>query len=171
MPINTCPHCQSDENTFDAKFCISCGKAIESLSTEPQIVDSKNLSSSQVGQTIQKTELEKTIKKSSSALLAVAIIQLVFGLFICAIASFPPAVTIAVLAIAFIFFALWFWSKKSPFPAAVAGLVIFITLHAIEAIADPTAIARGIIMKIIIISLLAKAVKAGVTYKKLTETA
>ena len=66
-----------------------------------------------------------------------------------------------------VFFALYFWARKQPLPASIVGLLVYVTMHLLDAIADPTAIARGIIMKIIIIAILVNAIQAGVKYRQL----
>ena len=49
----------------------------------------------------------------------------------------------------------------------VTGLVVFVTLHLVEAVMDPTSIIRGILIKIIVIVLLVSAIQAGIKYRRL----
>jgi hypothetical protein len=104
----------------------------------------------------------------------VAVIQSVFGAIV-VFALMPnnvPAQTrnivmVSVFGIAAVFFALYFWARKQPLPASIVGLVVFVTLHVLDAIADPAALMRGIVMKIIIIAILVNAIQAGVKYRQL----
>ena len=74
---------------------------------------------------------------------------------------------ITLFGIAALFYGLYFWARRNPLPAAIVGLTLFVTLHLIDAIADPTQLARGIIMKVIIVAMLVQAIQAGVKYKRL----
>lgn len=55
---------------------------------------------------------------------------------------------------------------KFPLPATIIALVLFITLHAIDAVADPSALARGWLVKILVIVALVKAIQAAAAYEK-----
>lgn len=55
---------------------------------------------------------------------------------------------------------------KYPIPATVAGLVLYIGCFAVGAILDPSSIAKGIIIKIIIVAGLFKAMKAAIESEK-----
>ncbi|HZN39339.1 MAG TPA: hypothetical protein VFD82_11085 [Planctomycetota bacterium] len=47
-----------------------------------------------------------------------------------------------------VFLGLYFWARKSPIPALATALGLFVTAHAVEAVVDPAAIVRGIIVKV-----------------------
>jgi hypothetical protein len=64
-----------------------------------------------------------------------------------------------------LYFGLWQWSKKQPLPAAATGLGIYVTLHAANAVADPATLAQGIFVKIAILVMLVRAVRAGVVLR------
>jgi len=107
------------------------------------------------------------MKRSFGALLAVAILQtlataLIFGL------TGDVVTTLVVGVIAALFYGLAFWSRQQPFPAAVTGLVVLVTLWLIDFALDPASIARDIIIKAIILLVLIRAVQAGITHRKLT---
>ena len=61
-------------------------------------------------------------------------------------------------AASFLFVGLFFWAKKNPFSACLSALVIYVLSHLFSAIIEPKTIIQGIIVKIIIITVLAKAV-------------
>src|ERR1700677_1906075 len=133
MPDARCPHCGSS-NSPGVSFCAACGKALPNLnSSGPLIVSGDQFASTASGQKLQADELHKQARKASGALLAVAIIQSLFLAFIffmlikaqgSAHMLVPPAL-VELGVIAAIFWGLYFWSRKSPFPAAIAGLVIY----------------------------------------------
>jgi hypothetical protein len=160
-----CPHCGASQ-TAESAFCTSCGKALPSgTPTGPRIVDNIADLQTDAGRTLQGAELEKELKKATRALLAVAIMQVLFGglLLVLSMAtnagdavdlpgqslpkSLSAAVFVSVFTIGAIFFGLYFWARKSPFPAAIVGLVLFLTVHALDALASPAALGRGIIIK------------------------
>ncbi|MCB9853498.1 MAG: zinc ribbon domain-containing protein [Phycisphaerales bacterium] len=171
-----CPHCNS-ENAEGASYCRSCGKALPNpASTGPRIIEPSGFATTAAGSRAQTAELQAQIKKASGALLAVAIIQWAVGALLyflrdqfAEIQQIDPdgmnIVLAAVAIIGIVFFGLYLWSRKSPFPAAVVGLVVFVTLHLVEALIDPTTLYKGLLVKIIIIAILVGAVRAGVRYR------
>jgi len=177
MPSSPCPHC-SAVNPNEASFCAACGKALPGLApSAPKFVDANDQAATRAGRSLQAEELRKALKKATGALLAVAILQCLFGVLLIWLGpmmlgggdggGMPPAVFIAVFSIAAIFFGLYLWARRNPLPAAICGLVVFVTVHLLDALADPTAIVRGIFIKIIIILVLARAISAGARYRKL----
>jgi hypothetical protein len=55
---------------------------------------------------------------------------------------------------------------KFPLPVTIIALILFITLHAIDAIADPSALMRGWLIKILVVVALVKAIQAAAAYEK-----
>ncbi|MGZ9124713.1 MAG: zinc-ribbon domain-containing protein [Candidatus Binatia bacterium] len=170
-----CPHCGA-ENQATSTFCESCGKALPSTaSTGPRLVTDTVIPSTAAGRQLVSEELQRYAKKAKNALLAVAIIQCVFGLIIYGVASanlpsgqsLPPIVLITIFGIGAIFFGLYAWARHSPLPAAIVGLTLFVTMHLVDGLVDPTQFGRGIIMKVIIVVMLVQAIQAGIKYKRL----
>ena len=60
-----------------------------------------------------------------------------------------------------VFLALWFWARVSPLPALSSALVLFVSVHLLEAVVDPTSLARGIILKVFVIGGLSKGIKSA----------
>ena len=54
------------------------------------------------------------------------------------------------------FIALGFWAKKKPYTAIICALILYGMFILINALIDPVAIIKGIIMKIVIVSALIK---------------
>lgn len=167
-----CPHCNSPCST-EAVYCTNCGKAVSAGMAGPRIVSGAGIANTETGRSLQAEALVKNMKKSFGALLAVGILQAVFGTVILTTLNSQNAelgVSISILAvyvygIAAIFLALAMWARRSPFPASIIGLVVFLTVHLLEAIADPKTIVNGIIVKIIVILILSKAISAGAQHR------
>jgi hypothetical protein len=110
----------------------------------------------------------------SGWILALAILQFVGGLVLYGMtiskssASDRAAmlVLITTMGLAVIFFGLWIWGRKSPFPALLTALVVFVTFHLLDAVLDPMSLLRGIIMKIVIIFGLCTALKKAYIAKR-----
>jgi cytochrome b561 len=181
----TCPHC-SATNPPNSSFCVSCGKALPSVDdVGPRLVTGAATAVSRTGRSLQVDQLAKQCRKAYGTLLAVGILQAVFGTVIVfgmvrSGGPTPPTgqlegeaapvgvLVASVYGIAVVFCGLAFWARRSPLPAAVVGLVVYITVHLLDAVADPTALLRGILMKAIIVLVLAKAISAGARHRALS---
>jgi hypothetical protein len=171
----SCPHCGT-ANQSAASFCEACGKALPTLTAAaPRIVTEAALPSTAAGRQLLGAELQKHLKKAKGALLTVAVMQTIFGALIIGVSkatlpageTVPAVLVITLVGIAAIFYGLYAWARRSPLPAAIVGLILFVTLHLIDALADPRQITRGLIVKVIIVAMLAQAIQAGVKYKRL----
>jgi hypothetical protein len=136
-------------------FCDSCGSSLNDYSPE-----------------IEALYLPK-LKKARGWILAVGILYGVSGLILSAVmrrklgdelAGFVLMTNLALMAI---HIGLWAWAKRAPFAAAVVALVLYITVHLAEAVSDPSSIARGLLIKIIFLSALIQAIKAGLEIRRL----
>ena len=196
MNTVVCPHCNAANNA-GAGFCASCGKALPAASPiSPRVITGDVMASTSAGMKLQTDELQKTAKSASGALMAVAIIQTVVGgLLLVLFMNIPvgrrPPVNLAimfvpVLGVGAIFWALYFWSRSNPLPAAIVGLVIYVTVWVLDIVATLVTIANepsgaggpgtrsptsslssGIFIRIIIIAMLARAISAGAKHRKL----
>jgi hypothetical protein len=172
-----------------AAFCESCGKALPAAApTGPRVVTAEALPQTAIGHRMVSDELVKQQKTASTALLVVGLIQLtcgaiaLFALQKAAPGQFNPVLFVIQFGVAAIFLGLWAWSRKSPLPAAIVGLVLYVTLVVINVISAMMALAAnpdsprsgfgglGIgLLDIIIIVILAQAIMAGLKYKRLLE--
>lgn len=118
---------------------------------------------------------EPTAKAGNGSgwILALAILQLVGGLIMYGItATKAPAgeasviVLISTMGLAAVFFGLWVWGRKSPFPALLTALIVFVTFHLLDAVLDPLSLLRGIIVKIVILVGLGTALKKAYVAKR-----
>jgi hypothetical protein len=186
-----CPHCRA-LNPVGSAFCESCGKALPTGATAgPRIIAGNQFATTAAGQKLQSDELEKQAKKAAGALLAVAVVQTAFGALVYFLlqnagpqaAAAAQSTVVVVFGVAVIFWGLYFWARKAPFPAAIVGLVVYVTLWLLDLIVWAVAISNhpgaagtgaaaagpfnGIIIKIIIIAVLINAIKAGAKHRQL----
>jgi hypothetical protein len=193
MTVSTmqCPHCGA-VNPAGSAFCQSCGKAMPTAyQTGPRVVGANEFAATAAGQKLQSDELRKQAKKASGALLAVAIIQTAATAIIFAIiqsSSNPSApliinkTVVAIMgALAAIFWALWFWSRVSPLPAAIVGLVLYGTIVVINVVMTVSQMSEtggrgtgiggiGIgWLDILIIAVLVQGIQAGAKHRKLLQ--
>lgn len=197
MATVACPHCAA-ANTAGVAFCATCGKALPSMyATGPRVVTGGAMATTSAGVKLQADELHRQARKASGALLTVAIIQTVVGGILFAVFSSLPGaagrINIPwlfgpVVAVGAIFWALYFWSRSNPLPAAIVGLVIYVTVWVLDIIggivmmsntpsggtpSGPGAglhinpISSGIFIRIIIIVMLVRAIQAGSQHRKL----
>ncbi|MEX2213087.1 MAG: zinc ribbon domain-containing protein [Phycisphaeraceae bacterium] len=169
-----CPHC-GGANLYDAAFCEACGKALPT-GHGPRIVKDSELATTSAGRSVQQLELAKTMKKAFGALLAVAIIQVIATVLISFAGNDPrvdkkalQTVLIVMGGIGAGFFVLAIWARSSPLPAAVVGLVVYVSLHLISGILDPTTLYQGLLIKIIVVAVLIQAIQAGIQHRKLVQ--
>ena len=164
--MSFCPHCGAPVEPT-AAFCATCGKAVSSGSTGPRIVEREDLASTEAGIKLQAESLLKQSHKAFVCLLVVALLQFVAAFIFLGLAPGMPHVSVVVGIIGGIFLGLAVWARRSPLPAAITGLVILLTLWAVDAVVDPTTLVHGIIVKLIVLLVLGRAIQAGVRYRQL----
>jgi hypothetical protein len=185
----SCPHCGAT-NPAGAAFCESCGKALPAMvPTGPRVVTADALPQTAIGHRMVGDELVKQQKKASSALLIVGILQMTCGAIALTFLSraaptvkVNPIYFIIPLAVGGAFIGLYFWSRKSPLPATIVGLVLYVTIVVINVVTQITTLAQnpdaprtglggiGIgWLDIVVIAILAQAIGAGLKYKRLLE--
>ena len=161
-PSTTCPHCGAT-NPAGMQFCAACGKALPAAApTGPRVVGTTEYAGTALGQSLQLEQLHKQAKRASGALLAVAIIMTIFATIIFFVVrsmaggggagvgprnaqlaemlNMGTAVVMMILAV--VFWGLYVWSRSQPLPAAIAGLVVYGTLIAVNVITTMAAAAE-----------------------------
>jgi hypothetical protein len=71
------------------------------------------------------------------------------------------------LALAAIYFGLFYWARRNALAATVIALLLFITVHAISAVLDPKTLMYGILVKVLFIAALVAAISAAQRERKL----
>ncbi len=115
----------------------------------------------------------------SGWILAIAIMQFFGGLIMYAITASNSSgtdagalgVLITTMSLAGIFFGLWLWGRKAPFPALLTALIVFVSFHLLDAVLDPMALLRGIIVKVLVLAGLGSALKKAYREKREKELA
>jgi MFS superfamily sulfate permease-like transporter len=74
------------------------------------------------------------------------------------------------LVLGALYLVLWWWAKTKPLPAAVIALLLFITIHVINAVMQPESIYQGILVKILFTLALVRAITAANEERHLTVT-
>lgn len=75
-------------------------------------------------------------------------------------------VGVGFVGVGIIFFILGSYIYKYPVPCTVLALVLYLSGAAISAMIDPATVARGLLIKIIIIVVLAKAIQSALAYRR-----
>lgn len=152
LACSSCNH----SNPGTSSFCEECGTALVDPAKAEREADE-----------IEASFMLDRVKKARGALYAVAVLQLLGGLF--EVADTPTddqiVVVVVVGGLSAVFAGLGWWCSRSPFAAALIGLFVFVGIHALAALGDPQNIYQGIVVKVVVIAVLARAVKAGVEYR------
>jgi len=175
----SCPHCGSSDNQPGTLFCRACHKALPIPGATPRLVEGRAMPTTAAGYQVQAQELTAVTRKAGGALLTVAIIQLIVGGVVYLSARTLPGpqaaqaivVSVIIAGVGVVFLALYAWSKVNPLAAAITGLTLYLLIHLADAMLDPTAIARGFIVKIFVISVLCRAISAGMKHRNLRAAA
>lgn len=180
-----CPHC-GGRNAGSPLFCGKCGKAVPAaVRTGPRVVSGlgeEDMPTSTAGREMLGGHLNKEMKKAGWALLAVAVVQTVMGpiILIAKVSAMEgghpgmvyrvkPVAWLIIFGIAAAFWGLYAWSRRSPMPAAIVGLVLYVTLLVVDAIYDPSTIVQGWLVKGFVIVALSQALVAGVKARRMEQ--
>ena len=145
------------ENAMTAQFCGTCGCSFESIQAE-------------LNEAYQEEAelLRRQAKNASGWLMVVAGLQGASGaLYSLTRGGEFDIVVGASMAMVVLFLGLAIWARRNPAAASIVTLVLLGSMWLVEAIADPTSLFRGIIIKIIVIVVLTRAIKAGIRYREL----
>ena len=146
---DVCVSCGETLNRGDA-FCDSCGTKVLTATDRHY----------------HQTQIEPHLEKGRKWLGAMAILYALGGLLFGVVQQSMLIFAIN-LVLAGVQTGLWLWSKKNLLPAAVTSLVLFVSIHLLDAITDPASIFRGIIMKVLFIAALVQAIRAGLSARTL----
>ena len=180
MSTIECVHCGAF-NEVGAQFCESCGKVIAvEGGGGPRILSEDEIATSDSGKEVHGDLAFTKARSAARSILVIAVLQtlgvfLFFGL--AQSDELGPEekeglmfVVYVLTFIAAVFWGIWYWSRSNPFVASIVGLVLISTLYIADAIVDPSQIAKGIIIKIIIIYYLIQAVKHGAEHRKIVQS-
>lgn len=105
----------------------------------------------------------REVKKAQSVMLLVVTVQVLGMVYLLVTGELDATMTVVMLAFTSVYVGLWAWCKRDPLAASIVGLVVFVVVHAIEALIDPSALARGLV----IIVVRDGSVRSGLEHRKL----
>ncbi len=176
---NHCPHCWVG-NDPGHRYCEACGKAMPlAQRREPRVVG-RSLARTRPGRELQLPELKRQAKVARVVLLLLTVLSGLLGVF-CLVLMTNPAgrlgpdevSTYAAAAAAMgvqtlLYLGLWWWAERSPLPASIAGLILFLTFAAVAALADPVAVlGGGWTLLVAFTAIFCKAISDGVKHRQL----
>ena len=157
-----CSQCSSEIKS-DSKFCTNCGF--------PENGDEKEKAVFHANKAMKKNQIMDDNKKVTSArktLYWLAGIFMFFGL-VQFFMTESLEVLLSNVILAVIFLLLAYWSQKRPFAAILSALLLYVTVIALNAIIEPYTLAKGIFVKIIILSFLIKGTYSASQISKINE--
>ena len=176
--LRSCHNCGLETDPMKS-FCPRCGEHVGRID---------GLESKSGGFSTQRQSLAEAaavscpeIKSARSAIMTVAVLTLLFAgvlwwlLGTDSVQSAAKAEQLAdakgavkiVAAFGVLFIGLFFWAKTHPFAATLTALLIYGGEWLVSACMNPETASNGIFIKIIIIMMLAKGVKAGWEYNQI----
>lgn len=118
----------------------------------------------------QDADAEAVIGRSgANTLLAVTLLELVgttLLFFVFSDYSPDPFALAFAYGVVAVFAGLYVWARSNPYPACITGLGLYIVIHLLAALADPTSLYKGIIIKVIVIGLLGKSIREIQTFRE-----
>jgi hypothetical protein len=75
------------------------------------------------------------------------------------------------LGLAAAFMGLWFWARRNPLGAILVGLGLFLAIHTLAFVLDPTTLLSGIIVKVAVVVFLLIGLRAAVIDRSLRRQA
>ena len=155
----TCGNC-AYEMPPRSNYCEACGTPLVGTPGPERLADE-----------VEAEFLFMQVQRARVVLLLVATLQLVFGGLHAAeqAAGATPREFAADWAVALgvpaVFFFLAWWCERSPLAAALVGLVVFVTLHGAAAAVDPSTLATGLFLKLVVVTALLQAIAWGVKFR------
>jgi len=154
---NTCQCCSSVYQETDVN-CLQCGYPLQGTVQQQQ-----NFISERGVKEIELSDLSGKVNAARKSLFIIAGVDAVFGLIMYFGAKGQEDALpnlIAEMLIVSIFVALGLWARKKARPALITGLVVYVSLHLLNAVFEPMSIISGILLKIFIVIYLIKGIKA-----------
>ncbi|AUC75093.1 zinc-ribbon domain-containing protein [Olleya sp. Bg11-27] len=158
-PVLVCKHCDMTIQEDDA-FCEECGYPIKGSEQDVAKFYAKRVMDKR-----KNNNAEEKIKSARNTLYVIAGVVFLFGLFL----FFKNGDNVALLVnfiLGAIYMLLGTWSKQKPLVALLLGLLLYITIIVISAIADPLSLVAGVIWKVLIIAYLGKGIYSASSINK-----
>ena len=163
-PLSHCAACNTEILTGDA-FCTNCGYPVRGTKKEQDYFMLKRDWAE-----IDIASFNKKLKTAANSLYYLAAAFVIYGIVFYFLKQDDPnaiAMLLTNLILAFVFLALGGYALKKPLACIVSGLCLYVIVIILNAIADPATIARGAIVKILIIGYLVKGIKSAIEIEKI----
>ncbi|MFT4848517.1 MAG: hypothetical protein ACI83B_001048 [Sediminicola sp.] len=154
-----CTHCKT-KIQFEQKFCVNCGfpqggsKEDQSMFHAQRVIDYSKTS-----------EAPKLIRKARNTLFIIAGFSFSIGLFYFFYRD-DSATLISSSILAIIYLILGYWSQRKPLVALILALLVFLTTVVLNALLDPAVIARGLLLKAVIVFFLIRGINSALHIHK-----
>ncbi|KIG17441.1 hypothetical protein DB30_03142 [Enhygromyxa salina] len=150
----TCSQCLH-ANARGLKFCENCGCSLAKVAEAERIADES-----------EAEVMLLEVKKARGAIGLVAILQTLFAGIWLVTDVIDTTGMVVVLGLGAVFGGLWVWCKSNPLAASIVALLLFATMHLADAIADPSTITNGVLLKIFVVVVLVRAISAGLKHRE-----
>lgn len=174
MSAVACERCEAVPEAADV-YCRGCGWAIPFESSGLTMIGKGKLASTPAGRVVQLGEARRLVRTASRSLFAIGILQLAFLALLVVLfytmsptaSGLSPVPLITMGSLACSFFVLGVWAWRSPLPATIVGLCLYISMWIVDIMIDPAALFRGILIRLIFIILLSRGVQAALNATRL----
>ena len=159
-----CACCATNFEPTDT-FCNACGYPLQGTKEQQDFHISNR-----IVKEIDLVDLNKKVKTATNSLYwiaAVLTLSTIITYFMIKdeIDVFAVLITNAILIAAFLAFGVW--SKTKPAAALISGLSLYAIIHILNAVAEPTSLFQGILVKVLIIVYLIKGIIAVLEVDKI----
>ena len=157
----TCIHCDTPIHETHM-FCEECGYPLKGSEQDVAKFYAKRVMDKR-----KTNNAEEKIKSARNTLYVMAGIIVVFGLFLFYKNADISGLIINII-VGVIYILLGVWSKQRPLIALLLGLLLYVTIVVVTAIAEPHTLLSGVIWKVLIIAYLAKGIYSASLINKVT---
>ena len=161
--VSNCPHCSHKLGEDQAKFCPKCGFPV--LGTEKEKDNFLRLL--KANQEVL-ADAKKKINRVKIMLYIIGGLQVFLGLmlFMAEMVEDSAIVGISSIIVGLIMFACSVWVKRKPVTGILVAFSFYMLLHIANAIIEPSSIASGLILKIIVIAVFISGIKSAYDYRE-----
>jgi len=163
-PVNQCAACYKTVSNDDV-YCINCGYPLKgSEKDQKYFIQKRDFAE------IDMVSFNKQLKNAANTLYYLAGVFVFYGIIIFFLKKDDPdvlAMVIPNLILAIVFLALGGYTHKKPLACIVSGLCLYVIVQILFIIDNPTNLAYGIIVKIIIIGYMIKGIKGAIEIEKI----
>ncbi len=184
VPLKSCPSCGREVPVVD-KFCPFCGKSIVILSAETKkaittaakwilAVSIMFVIFGTIIGFVQKSQASKAMENLAQYSDS-EVLQLPNDANEYTVAELKSKINQEVIFVflsnyflALVMFGLYLWARRSPFPAMITALCVYLAVMVLSAMVDPKTLFQGLIIKIIFIGALIAGIKASLVTRGVT---